>query len=270
MASLRLGHGISQGNAAHNACMVNSPAVRRTFATSKAFLACKARHGHRKSLSCRSGDSNEVSTSTSAPSDLQTRQHEQQLPSPPTNLSDAPDTQQGAGSSGGLLAGGAVGLGVAVFLAVRLAGGTPSFASTERAGVPLDTALSNDRPTVLEFYAPWCEVCRELVPQTYEVEQQYQGKVNFVLLDIDNSKWAPEALEYRVAGIPHFVFLDQNGQQLGAAVGRLPKQVLQDNTQALADGAQLPYARAAGATSSLQRSAGSMAGPRPVAPRDHA
>lgn len=57
-------------------------------------------------------------------------------------------------SSGkGLLAGGAVGLGVALFLAARLTVGGPSFAALEADSVPLDAALTNGRPTVLEFYA---------------------------------------------------------------------------------------------------------------------
>ncbi len=33
-------------------------------------------------------------------------------------------------------------------------------------------------------------------------------------------------LDYGVSGIPHFVFLDDKGQSLGAAVGKVPKQVL--------------------------------------------
>ena len=67
-----------------------------------------------------------------------------------------------------------------------------------------------------------------------------------------------------------FVFLDASGKPLAAAVGKLPREVLEGNTAALAAGKPLPFARiqAAGA-SSLQRPEGAMAGPRQAMPLDH-
>ena len=52
--------------------------------------------------------------------------------------------------------------------------------------------------------------------------------------------------EYDVDGIPHFVFLDGAGHKQGQVIGRLPKEVLRSNANALVRGVQLPYAKATG------------------------
>lgn len=71
--------------------------------------------------------------------------------------------------------------------------------------------------------------------------------------------------EYDVDGIPHFVFLDAAGRKQGQVIGRLPKEVLRSDAEALVAGAALPYAKAAGASCAhLYLPAGRVADPIPA------
>jgi thiol-disulfide isomerase/thioredoxin len=142
-----------------------------------------------------------------------------------------------------MVAGAGFALGVALF-AGSLGGGTITLASLEKDAVPLDVALANDKPTVVEFYADWCEVCKESAPAVYDVERAYGEDVNFVMLNIDNTKWGGEMDQYGVDGIPHLVFLDEFGKSEGQVVGKFPKTALEQNVQALvARKGSVPFAK---------------------------
>eukprot|EP00850_Spirogloea_muscicola_P002982 SM000011S19160 [mRNA] locus=s11:1326119:1327264:+ [translate_table: standard] len=172
------------------------------------------------------------------------------------------------GQSGGRrgLAVASVAAAVGLFLSTRLAAPTATLASLAVQATPYDEALANGRPTVVEFYADWCEVCKEMAREVGSAEDEYRDRVNFVMLNVDNSKWDAELDEFGVEGIPHFAFLDAKGDEQGYVVGRLPRSVLNDNLAAMARGdATLPYSQVVGSYSS----AGSRQQVPNVSPRSH-
>ncbi|XP_022735642.1 thioredoxin-like protein HCF164, chloroplastic [Durio zibethinus] len=119
--------------------------------------------------------------------------------------------------------------------------------------VPYEEALSNGKPTVIEFYADWCEVCWELAPDVYKVEQQYRDHANFVMLNVDNTKWEQELDEFGVEVITHFAFLDKDGNKEGHVVGRFPRKYFLENVDALACGeASVPHVHVVGQYSSAE------------------
>ncbi|MBD0346081.1 MAG: thiol:disulfide interchange protein, partial [Coleofasciculus sp. Co-bin14] len=106
-------------------------------------------------------------------------------------------------------------------------------------------------PTLMEFYANWCTSCQAMAKDLGELKQQYAESVNFVMLNVDNSKWLPEILNYRVDGIPHFVYLGKEGKAIAQAIGEQPRSILQANLDALVAALPLPYTQANGQVSTF-------------------
>ncbi len=117
-----------------------------------------------------------------------------------------------------------------------------SLKAAAQSSTPLEVAQINNRPTVIEFYADWCPVCQSLAGDNIALQKQYAGRINFVMLNIDNNKWMPEVERYKVDGIPHFEFLNSNKVSLGNAVGAIPKEIVIANLEAMLINAPLPNA----------------------------
>lgn len=152
----------------------------------------------------------------------------------------------------GLIALAAVILATGLFLANQSrSAGTRLEALAQRA-VPLEQAQANAKPSLVEFYADWCTSCRSMAPVLASLKEEFAQQVNFVMLNVDNPKWLPELSRYRVNGIPHFLFLDPEGELLGSAIGEQPESVLRANLLALATGEPLDLA-GSGPVSGLER-----------------
>ena len=80
-------------------------------------------------------------------------------------------------------------------------------------------ALSNGKPTLIEFYADWCEVCKEMAPIMIDMKNDYKEQINMVFLNVDNSKWDDFVEEYDVNGIPQINLFDRNGLLRGKSIG---------------------------------------------------
>ena len=103
-----------------------------------------------------------------------------------------------------------------------------------------EIALSNGRPTVLEFYADWCEACKEMAPDMIEVKKQTYNKVNVVLLNVDNPRWLDLIDKYDVNGIPQLNFFDDKGEFKGFSLGVRKYSELNDIFLALINNSELP------------------------------
>ena len=64
-----------------------------------------------------------------------------------------------------------------------------------------EIAFLNQKPTFLEFYAEWCEICKEMAPKISLIKEEYDNDINFVFLNVDNPKWEPFIKKFEVNGI---------------------------------------------------------------------
>lgn len=146
----------------------------------------------------------------------------------------------------------AIALSAAIFLGLQTESGSSSLTAQAEASTPLDVALSNGKPTLMEFYANWCTSCQTMAPDLDALKQEYGDRVNFVMLNVDNDKWLPELMRYRVDGIPHFVFLKSEGEAIASIIGEQPRPILAANLEALAMGTDLPFIPRQGQISQLE------------------
>ncbi|MEL6491829.1 MAG: thioredoxin family protein [Cyanobacteria bacterium J06634_6] len=143
-------------------------------------------------------------------------------------------------------------LSIALVLGLQTQSPAASLSDMAEQAVPLETAMANGKPTMIEFYANWCTSCQAMAPDIQALKTTYGNRVNFVMLNVDNTKWLPEMLNYRVDGIPQFEFLSANSDEKGAAIGELPKAILAENLDALiAKAPALPHAQVSGKLSEI-------------------
>ena len=94
-------------------------------------------------------------------------------------------------------------------------------------------AAGSNKPTVVDFWAPWCENCKEMAATLEVIEDEYAGKVNFVMVNGDNPKNWPLIEAFGVDAIPHLALAEADGTVEMALIGPVPKRWLQEDLNTL-------------------------------------
>ena len=92
-----------------------------------------------------------------------------------------------------------------------------------------EIAFTNNKPTFLEFYAEWCEVCKEMAPQVSAFKDEYEKDINFVFLNVDNQKWANYIQKFAVNGIPQVNLFDKKGNLISTFIGKQDEMKIRES-----------------------------------------
>ncbi len=96
-----------------------------------------------------------------------------------------------------------------------------------------EIAFSNGKPTYLEFYAEWCEICKEMAPEITELKKEFDKEINFVFLNVDNSKWDRYVKQFKVNGIPQIDIISSDSNLLATLTGLQEEITLRESLKYL-------------------------------------
>lgn len=82
----------------------------------------------------------------------------------------------------------------------------------------------NARPLLVNFWATWCEPCREEFPELVQINRDYAGKIDFIIVSLDDlaeiKRDVPKFLIEMKAEMPAYLLKTEDEQAAIAAISK--------------------------------------------------
>lgn len=91
------------------------------------------------------------------------------------------------------------------------------------------SASGESRPTVIDFYASWCQPCKQTNTALDKLKESYGDRVSFMRVDVDDPNNDRIIDQYEVSPIPTLVFLNPEGEVVTFTIGFSGDKGIDDN-----------------------------------------